>query len=395
MPRLPHTTTVPTLLATLATTLAATLLPAAGTALGQAPAVSATPPGPSEATATVTPETIATLAKLRGELRRIRDEVALLKATRVPDSDPRWSQIREEQDRILAQSAAIGDHRSVVDRVPYPSQVPDRPLGRRQGAQGLSPRDEAAGVIEAGAMAKLALLGSGAKITTNATLASFDIAGTRWEVEEAKAVLAREADGAIRRLQELWAESETKAHLEEAEAAAARESQLRSRTVNIDWKGGTLADLVKAVQAKLPCNVVLGDAATALAIPPLSVQLVRPEVFFKSLQLLPLEGGSRLAVEVVVNDESGESTLPVVVIHSIAPLAPDMKQRVFELSAERTANMARVNALIQTIDFALRADGRAEQVKVRYHEPSKLLFVKAPADAMDLIGELIQITPVQ
>ncbi|MFM7051191.1 MAG: hypothetical protein ACKOYN_03530, partial [Planctomycetota bacterium] len=166
------------------------------------------------------------------------------------------------------------------------------------------------------------------------------------------------------------------------------------------------------VQAKLPCNVVLGDAtAAALAIPPLAVNLARPEVFFRSLQLLPLEGDARLIIDVVEpvaetvaetadpekpgDASAGEQSLPVIVIHRSAPPAPEMRQRVFELSAERTANMARVNALIQTIDFALRADGRAEQVKVRYHEPSKLLFVKAPGDSMALIEELIAITPVR
>jgi hypothetical protein len=178
-----------------------------------------------------------------------------------------------------------------------------------------------------------------------------------------------------------------------------REDELFSRTISMDWEGGRLGDLVATIKKKRRCNVVLGDPSTAdVVIPALSVSLAEPQVFFKMLQHLPLGGDFRLMVDVVepsapkadASAPLANDTLPVVVIRAERTSMVETSQRVFDLRADAARGASSVTELVQAIEFAMKADGRADLVKVRYHEPSKLLFVKAPSDSMPLIGEIVE-----
>ena len=45
--------------------------------------------------------------------------------------------------------------------------------------------------------------------------------------------------------------------------------------------------------------------------------------------------------------------------------------------------------LVEAIDFTMQANDSADAVKVRFHEPSRILFVKGPLDAVELIAGII------
>jgi hypothetical protein len=71
-----------------------------------------------------------------------------------------------------------------------------------------------------------------------------------------------------------------------------------------------------------------------------------------------------------------------------APMA-SVTQRIFDLSDWPGADAKGIKSLIEAVDFAMQADGSADQVKVRYHEPSRILFAKGPGASVILIDEIV------
>ena len=232
------------------------------------------------------------------------------------------------------------------------------------------------------------------------------VSGKRWEVEEAKRALRDALPAYIARLEELIA---TEARVQ-SDRDQERFLDVERSTVNVNWRGGTLQELVTSVQALVECNVVLADPAVgALVIPALAVKRVAPEVFFRSLQSLPLADDAQIVVTVVTPEAADEgkpgqsmpnrgepviATSPVIVIkqrfNASSLLAPaTLAQRIFDLSDWPGSDAKGIKTLIEAIDFAMQADGSAEQVKVRYHEPSRILFAKGPAASVKLIDEIV------
>jgi hypothetical protein len=237
------------------------------------------------------------------------------------------------------------------------------------------------------------------------------ISGKRWEVEEAKRALRAALPAYVERMGELI----------EAERRVQSERQREQwrieefSTVNIDWKGGTLQELVASVKPLVECNVVLADPSVGgLTIPALSVKRVAPEVFFRSLQSLPLADDAQLVVTVVAPETTEGSkpsqstqsqgtqsqgkpaitTSPVIVIARKPVSAADspsaaVTQRIFDLSNWVGADAKSIKTLIEAVDFAMQADGSADRVKVRYHEPSRILFAKGPSGSIQLIDEIV------
>jgi hypothetical protein len=132
-------------------------------------------------------------------------------------------------------------------------------------------------------------------------------------------------------------------------------------------------------------------------------------VFFLSLQSLPLADDAQIAVTVIEPDaanggkpdevrpgqnEPTIATSPVIMIARKPVSAADspsasVRQRIFDLSDWPGADAKGIKNLIEAIDFAMQADGSADRVKVRYHEPSRILFAKGPGGSIDLIDEIV------
>jgi hypothetical protein len=232
------------------------------------------------------------------------------------------------------------------------------------------------------------------------------VSGKRWEVEEAKRALRDGLPAYIARLEELIA---TEAKVQ-SDRDKARFLDVERSTVNVNWRGGTLQELVTSVQALVECNVVLADPAVGeVAIPALTVKRVAPDVFFRSLQSLPLADGTQLLVTVVAPEvpdgdkpgqgvsNQGKSTIatsPMIVIArkpvsiSESPSA-SVTQRIFDLNDWVGVDPNSIKNFIEAIDFAMQADGSADRVKVRYHEPSRILFAKGPSGSILLIDEIV------
>ncbi|MEY2715963.1 MAG: hypothetical protein RIT24_2306 [Planctomycetota bacterium] len=373
---------------------AATLLT---TALLAVPAIAqqSTVPSPPSATATT-----AQLAEIRARRQALSRELGSL-----PPDSPRRQDIKEESARLSEDM-----RRYAAETTPITVRVPIDPmlidissrtplnLGNEPQSRGGARRTyitHFADTVEA----DLATRGSQATIGVDAALSLFAIYGPQWEVEEAKAALQSALPAflqRIRELDEIDANTRTSQQIVRNKDLLAR---LYRSTVNINWEGGTLGALVKAVRSTVECNVVLAEPSVgALVIPSLSVNRVAPDVFFQSLQSIPLAEDRQLAVTVIAPESKptdGESsaleTLPVIVISERAdPRVSSSERRVFDLSGWSGADAAGIKKLIEAINFAMEANGQESQVKVRYHEPSKILFAKGPQDAVALINDIVR-----
>ena len=234
--------------------------------------------------------------------------------------------------------------------------------------------------------------------------------GPRWQVDDAK-VLAGELNAAFaQRIKDIRA-----AHLEqrravrlgderdeEASRKAAQEA-LRAKTVNIAWNGGNLGDLIAAVKKQVACNVVLSDPSLDdVSIPPLSVQFMAPEVFFRMLETLPRTDGNDFDVTVVSQstvEPGAKSPVPDDGSMSAVTISPSSRtgnppdNRIFDLRLLATADDQKL--VIDAISFAMDAANYTSRVKVRFHEPSKLLFVQGPREAIALVGEILSALELQ
>ena len=370
------------------------------TALLAPPALAQQSNAPSPPSAAATTEQ---LAQIRAQMRALAEEIRSL-----PTGSPRRREIEEaslglsEQLRRFAAQTTPVSVRVPIDPmlIDISSRTPLN-LGNEPQSRGGVRRTyitHFADTVEA----DLATRGSQATIGVDAALSLFAISGPQWEVEEAKAALQSALPAFLQRIRELD-EIDAKSRISQQ---IVRDKDLLARlhrsTVNINWEGGTLGDLVKAVRSTVECNVVLAEpSVAALVIPALSVYRVAPDVFFQSLQSIPLADDRQLAVTVVAPESTptdGKSsaleTLPVIVIAekfraASANTGSATTQRIFDLGGWTGAEGAGMKRLIETIDFAMQANGTAEQMKIRFHEPSRILFAKGPSDSIRLVGEIV------
>ena len=370
------------------------------TALLAPPALAQQSNAPSPPSAAATTEQ---LAQIRAQMRALAEEIRSL-----PTGSPRRREIEEaslglsEQLRRFAAQTTPVSVRVPIDPmlIDISSRTPLN-LGNEPQSRGGVRRTyitHFADTVEA----DLATRGSQATIGVDAALSLFAISGPQWEVEEAKAALQSALPAFLQRIRELD-EIDAKSRISQQ---IVRDKDLLARlhrsTVNINWEGGTLGDLVKAVRSTVECNVVLAEpSVAALVIPALSVYRVAPDVFFQSLQSIPLADDRQLAVTVVAPESTptdGKSsaleTLPVIVIAekfraASANTGTATTQRIFDLGDWPGAEGAGMKRLIETIDFAMQANGTAEQMKIRFHEPSRILFAKGPSDSIRLVGEIV------
>jgi hypothetical protein len=229
--------------------------------------------------------------------------------------------------------------------------------------------------------------GSGVDIWFDQPLAMFSIKGSQWEVLEAKELMTELLPTYLHRIEEMRANERTQSG-----------RQIAAETITLDWTGGELGVLVQHVNDQVVSNVVLSDPALAnIAVPPLSVQRMTPEVFFKMLETLPRTDGNDFVVT-VVNDATiqpeSKATAKVpgsIAAITISPALETMKppvKRIFDLRPAATADEQM--SLIDSISFTMGAAEYTSEVKVRFHEPSKLLFVQGPRAAVELVAEVLR-----
>lgn len=369
------------------------------TALLAVPAIAQQSSAPSPASATAT---IGELTQIRARMQALGAELGSL-----PQDSPRRQEIKEEGARLSEQMRRYSEHTAPFTvRVPIDTRLveisnrmsPDFGPEPMKGTSRRTFINHFADTVERDLVAR----GSHASISVDVPLAMVTITGPQWEVQEAKGALQEALPAYLERVQLLEAVELTSRDAQRLRREQEQFIQRERSTVNINWEGGTLGALVKAVRSTVECNVVLAEPSVGtLVIPALSVNRVAPDVFFQSLQSIPLADDRQLAVTVVAPESkpidgksSALETMPVIVIAEKSRANPTSlpiaaTQRIFDLSEWPGSDAAGIKKLIEAIDFAMQANGTAEQMKVRFHEPSRLLFAKGPSDSIRLVGEIV------
>ena len=370
--------------------LTTTVLLAASTAS----AIQTTPPAKP-----IAPERMAQLSEMRRQIADLRHQAEVLA------DDAIRSAAREAADKLEAEMSKQPENTHVLDQVTLDASFFLLALYGREGVSEF--------VIPNLVMTftrSLEARNASVEVTFDETLGALILEGPRWQVDDAK-VLAGELNAAVaQRIQDLRAadlEQRRAVRLgderdEEASRKAAQEA-LRAKTVNIAWNGGNLGELIAAVKKQVACNVVLSDPSLdEVSIPPLSVQFMAPEVFFLMLEKLPRTDGNDFDVTVVSQstvEPGAKSPVPDDGSMSAVTISPSSRtgnppdNRIFDLRLLATADDQKL--VIDAISFAMDAANYTSRVKVRFHEPSKLLFVQGPREAIALVGEILSALELQ
>jgi hypothetical protein len=123
---------------------------------------------------------------------------------------------------------------------------------------------------------------------------------------------------------------------------------------------------------------------------------MEPEVFFSMLQTLPFPEGRRISIALVNRksiDPSSQDPYNARPAITIVPVAEPAREPVRQVLDLRSLDSEESRAsLIEAIEFAMQAGGFTDTVKIRFHEPSKLLFVQGPPQAVDLVHAIVDAT---
>lgn len=366
-------------------TLSATLLFAASTAIATQTTTPTTP---------IPPERAAKLADMRKQVAELRRQAEALE-------DPAGRDARNAAFELESEMLRQPESENALELV----QLDARTLVMAYAGDGAS-RSVIPNLVSS---LNTALRVRNSKVTVefNEQLGTLFLQGMRWQVDEAKS-LARDLSAALaQRIEEIRraegervAEELQRADRDQQERRLAEQEELRAKTVTISWNGGKLADLIAAVKKQTPCNVILGDATLGdVLVPPLSVQLMTPEVFFQMLPTLQRESGVEFSVFVVdrasidptaTKPMRADGSLSAITISRVATSEGAISREVFDVRDWSKEDDA--SRLVESIAFTMDAAGFADKVKIRLHAPSKLLFVQGPREAVVLVSRTIEAT---
>jgi hypothetical protein len=360
--------------------------------------------------------------RMRSELKPLRE-----RAYRNLDNVERASVTKQiiDLETKLAQSPQCAYTVATVSIPPellLPSSIFEANLPENASASRDSSRKEPTGIDEVMAQMAKVLFGlqSTVELTRSNFLPDIAIAGPAWEVAEARDLLGATMASIVERVNEVQARIFEQAQREEIDRQRHLASEVESRLITIDWKGGTLAQLLDACKGTR-MNVVLvgGESTTNAIISSLSVRDVEPSVFFRALATTPLEDGRSLRVVVTEptpmksGSEGGnqralgetevaaaERALPIITIaidstesdHAggDAVAAPSIGTDVYDISAYLKANPGSMEKINDAISTALELSGGIEEIRVRLHEPTGLLFVRGPITQRKAVSQVVQ-----
>jgi hypothetical protein len=360
--------------------------------------------------------------RMRSELKPLRE-----RAYRNLDNVERASVTKQiiDLETKLAQSPQCAYTVATVSIPPallLPSSIFEASLPESARTRRDSSRQERTGIDEVMAQMEKVLYGlqSTVELKRSYFLPDIAIAGPAWEVAEARDLLEAKMTSIADRVNAVQARIFEQAQREEIDRQRHLAYEVQSRLITIDWKGGTLAELLDACKGMRMNVVLVGGEATANAIiPSLSVRDVEPSVFFRALATTPLEDGRWLSVVVTeptpmkAGSEGGrqgalgeaevaaaERALPIITI-SLDPVvakdagggavvAPSIGTDVYDISAYLKANPGSMEKINDAISAALELSGGIEEIRVRLHEPTGLLFVRGPITQRKAVSQVVQ-----
>lgn len=171
------------------------------------------------------------------------------------------------------------------------------------------------------------------------------------------------------------------------------EASAAEPTFNLHFSGGSFPDLVREIaeQSGRPPNVVIGEGARELEVPPFELYSVTVDNVFNPLYRVlswSLESTDR---ELVADMAPGGVWAFGVRTRSHrvrqAPEQPDTVTQIFEV-APFLANLE-LEDLTTAIETAWEMAEAGENARLRYHEETKLLFVRGSRAQVALVEQVL------
>ena len=370
--------------------------------------------GASQAAPTVDPAVVARIRALKAEASRLQQQ-----RQTVPALGEESKEMQRRIEQITADVSGMPETEWTTWVMPFPSV-----LGR-VAKDPSQPRSTATYISEAVRRAEARVRGIGfgdVDFTVSNNLSEVVVRGERWMVALAVEAMREEVEHVWNRVGVMDGERIAL----EAQERENKASEARAGLIRLDWAGGTLQDLVKAVQGmapQQPVNVVLLDddaAVNAVKIAPISVRDVTPTALFRSLVHLAPEG-SQLIVTVTgdmaaaagdaesgARDAGRATGAPIITIRArrtvgaaeaaakaAQPSVVVIDLSVYLLSAdggniEGGPAKERLDRLMDAVGAALALDDRpVVAAQLRIHAPTGLLFVKGDEGQVSLVNEVI------
>ena len=370
--------------------------------------------GASQAAPTVDPAVVARIRALKAEASRLQQQ-----RQTVPALGEESKEMQRRIEQITADVSGMPETEWTTWVMPFPSV-----LGR-VAKDPSQPRSTATYISEAVRRAEARVRGIGfgdVDFTVSNNLSEVVVRGERWMVALAAEAMREEVEHVWNRVGVMDGERIAL----EAQERENKASEARAGLIRLDWAGGTLQDLVKAVQGmapQQPVNVVLLDddaAVNAVKIAPISVRDVTPTALFRSLVHLAPEG-SQLIVTVTgdmaaaagdaesgARDAGRATGAPIITIRArrtvgaaeaaakaAQPSVVVIDLSVYLLSAdggniEGGPAKERLDRLMDAVGAALALDDRpVVAAQLRIHAPTGLLFVKGDEGQVSLVNEVI------
>ena len=203
---------------------------------------------------------------------------------------------------------------------------------------------------------------------------------------------------------ERWAEAQVRKTTMAPKSAA-------TSTVNIDFKGGTLADYVILLRSLNPsANIILEDAAAEMPLPPIALRNVSIASALKAVEATGGAVARSLRIQTIAADRLDAGTEAHVLRLQNEPignelplqrlLTPMKSVRAFSLaplslSSDATGKHLEANAIAAAVESALAlVSTDAAQAVVKLDNSTHLLLVSGSAEqietAAQVIGELLR-----
>jgi rRNA maturation protein Nop10 len=193
----------------------------------------------------------------------------------------------------------------------------------------------------------------------------------------------------------------------EQRSADSRERAPAERTIDINFRGGSIGDYLKAVKeaaAPTPVNIIVSDDVSRLKANPVELRGVS---VYTTLDLLSGRGGQTLTPEPLVLHSRGgdggsasvytlEAYGPRSGQQTAAPPPPQRAVRVFSIrdlvEPEPGASASLVldpETIMSSIDAATSLHGEGEERDVLFHPEAGILIVRAGEHELKLVSDLL------
>ncbi len=158
-------------------------------------------------------------------------------------------------------------------------------------------------------------------------------------------------------------------------------------TISLDQPSGSVLQLVEAIRENIPkLNIVVTETASSYRLPEIKLAEV------------PIRGALSLvstltdnAVEVNFQSQNEGSEANLVLISSQEGYSPDRNLTVRVLNVKRLLQEADRDALLSALDEGYRMMGNeTNQVEIKIHEATGLLFVKGTSSQLVMAESIVQ-----